>query len=438
MKLKRKQLPTLLLVAALATSGRAQAAETITLQQAFALALEQNIAVESAEIEGARAEQRVRYFRSFVFPRVSLSGAYTLNSEEASFGNGDERRVIQPRQDWTARLGFQQPIYAGAREWRAYRQAQLGVSQAADNLADVENQVLLAVGFDYLAAVLGQALVAVEEKNLGLARRRLDQSKVFYEVGEVTEVDVLRAEAGLKAAERLLAAVDGERQKALGRLEVALKLDSAVAVLDPGNFLPAMPEESALLAQALAANPTLAEAEKAIRVAELEVKKQRGAVLPLIYAEGGYQQQKRDFPSSDNAFLTLNVSVPLFVAGETKALVEDARQQERLARLRLDDLERRLRQDLHAALLDVETARRVLALAREELVASDKEHTQAFELYRAQEATALDLEAAELSLAQARRTTVTADIDVKTAELRAWYFAGALRTAFGPKREETP
>lgn len=419
-------------------SAQAQGEPTLTLEEAFARALVENVAVASAEIEGLRAEERVRYYRSFVFPRLTLSGAYTVNSEEAAFGDGPDRRVIQPEQDWTVRLGFRQPIYAGAREWRAYRQAQIGVTQAADSRADVENQVLLSVGLDYLAAVEGQALVEAEQKTLELARQRLAQSRVFYEVGEVTEVDVLRAEAGIKAAERVLTAVSGERAKALGRLAVALALDQPVAVLDPGNFLPAMPEESALLTKAMAGNPTLAAAEKAIRVAELEVKLQQGAVQPVIYAEGGYQQQKRDFPSSDNAFLTLNVSVPLFVAGETRALVEDARQAERLTRLRLADLKRRLREDLHAALLDVETARRVLALAAEELAAASKERDQAFELYRAQEATTLDLEAAELSLAQARRTTVTADIDVKTAELRAWYFAGALRTAFGPKREETP
>lgn len=438
MRVSKPQIVTALSVVLLVFHGRAEAGETMTLEDAFTRALEDNLTVESAEIEGQRAEEKVRYYRSFVFPRLTLSGAYTLNSEEASFGNGAERRVIQPRQDWTARLGFRQPIYAGAREWRAYRQAQIGVTQAADTHAEVENQVLLSVGVSYLAAVEGQALVEAELKNLELARRRLAQAKTFYEVGEVTEVDVLRAEAGIKAAERVLAAVDGERQKALGQLEVALKLDQPIAVVDPGNFLPAMPDEGTLLAQALSRNPTLAEAEKAIQIAELEVKKQQGAVLPLIYAEGGYQQQKRDFPSADNAFLTINVSVPLFVAGETKALVEDARQQARLARLRLDELQRRLRQDLHAALLDVETARRVLALAREELAAASKEQAQAFELYRAQEATALDLEAAELSLAQARRTNVTADIDVKTAELRAWYFAGALKSAFEPQREETP
>lgn len=419
-------------------AGAQAPATRLTVQQAFARALEANADVESSRVERRRAEDRVRYYRSFIFPRVSLTGSYTLNKEEVAFGSGDDRRIIQPQSDWSATLGFRQPIYAGAREWRAFAQSKLEVEQAGSLLADAENQVLIAVGADFLAAVESQALVEVEQKNVELARRRLEQARAFYEVGEVTQVDVLRAEAAIKAAERLLVAARGERDKAEGRLRVALRLDGDLEAVPPGDFLPPMPDEEALATQAAAAFPPLRDAELEVEIAELEVKKQKGAALPVVYADGGWTRQKREFPSSDNAALSLNVQVPLFTAGEVKAQVEEARSKERLARLRLDALKRRLREEIHAALLDLETARKVRELAQGELETAGVEHAQAFELYRAQESTALDLEAAELSLAGARRIAVTADIDAKIAELRAWYLAGALKPAFAPQEAVTP
>ena len=76
-----------------------------------------------------------------------------------------------------------------------------------------------------------------------------------------------------------------------------------------------------------------------------------------------------------------------------------------------------------------ETARASEALAREQLAASEAEHEQTFELYRQQEATALDLEAAEASLTEARRASVTARLDQQLAELKVWLAAGSLKSA---------
>lgn len=424
---------------AIAPAVRAQAPATrLTLQAAFSRALAANADVESSRLERQRAVDRVRYYRSFIFPRVTLTGAYTLNQEEAGFGSGADRRVILPKTDWSATVGFRQPIYAGAREWRAYAQSKLEVEQADSSLADSENQTLIAVGSDFLAAVESQALVEVEQRNVDLAGRRLEQARAFYEVGEVTRVDVLRAQAAIKAAERLLAAALGERDKAEGRLRVALALEGDLEVVPPGDFLPPMPDEATLVAQAAAEFPALADAELEVEIAALEVKKQKGAALPVLYADGGWTQQKSDFPSSDNASISLNLQVPLFTAGEVRAEVDEAKSKERLARLELEELRRRVREEVHAALLDVATARKVRELAQEELATAQLEHSQAFELYRAQESTSLDLEAAELSLAGARRIAVTADIDAKIAELRAWYLTGALKSSFSPADAAAP
>lgn len=440
MRLSRRTTAVLLgaWLAAAPTARAQKPVARLTLQQAFTRALEANADVLGSRIEQVRADDRVRYYRSFIFPRVSLTGAYTLNKDEVSFGSGADRRVIQPKADWSATLGFRQPIYAGAREWRAYAQSKLEVEQAQSLVADAENQVLLGVGADFMTAVESQALVDVEQKNVELSRRRIEQARAFYEVGEVTQVDVLRAEAAIKAAERLLVSALGERDKAEGRLRVALAVEGDLEVVPPGDFLPPMPDETVLVAQAAGAFPALHDAELEVEIAALEVKKQKGAALPVLYADGGWTQQKREFPSSDNASLSLNLQVPLFTAGEVRAQVEEARGKEHLARLRLEELQRRLREEIHAVLLDVETARKVRELAEEELETAELEHSQAFDLYRAQESTALDLEAAELSLAGARRIAVTADIDSKIAELRAWYFAGALKQAFASPEGTTP
>ena len=95
-----------------------------------------------------------------------------------------------------------------------------------------------------------------------------------------------------------------------------------------------------------------------------------------------------------------------------------------------------MREDVLQALLNVRTAEKSLALAKDQLAAAEAEYSQSFELYRAQEATSLDLQSAESSLAEARRAVVTSTLDRDRAELAVWYAAGTLKSLISP--EEGP
>ena len=70
-----------------------------------------------------------------------------------------------------------------------------------------------------------------------------------------------------------------------------------------------------------------------------------------------------------------------------------------------------------------------LGLAKEQLTAAEAEYQQEFELYRAQEATSLDLATSEQSLADARRAVAEETLNRDVAALRVWYASGAMREA---------
>ena len=58
---------------------------------------------------------------------------------------------------------------------------------------------------------------------------------------------------------------------------------------------------------------------------------------------------------------------------------------------------------------------------------------QATELYRAQELTSLEVEAAESSLAEAQRAVTISELDRAVAELRSWAAAGLLKKTISPE-----
>lgn len=414
-----------------AARAEGPAPQPLTLQQALHRALEANAGAATVRSQIAASEAQVRQLRSSVLPHVDLDTAATRNSNEVAFDVNGFRATILPRNDWSARLNFSQPIYAGKRELMALRQSRLNVSSGEANLRSTEDMVLLSTASNYLGIVQGDALMDVERKNLELTRNRLKQAQAFYEAGEQTRVDVLRAETDQKASERALAAAQQSRDLAASRLRLNLALDAPVGtpiqVAAPELRMPPLPAPEALVAQAQANHPEVQRAALALQIAQLETSKQQAARLPTVRAEGDVLRQRTSFPADETAALTIRLTMPIFDSGEISAKVAVAREQQRQAEIALAEAKRQVREDVLQSLLDLQTAEKDLALAKEQLAAAEAEYNQSFELYRAEEATSLDLQTSEAALASARRAVVNGTLSRDLAELNVWSAAGLLK-----------
>jgi outer membrane protein TolC len=322
-----------------------------------------------------------------------------------------------------------QPIFAGRRELRAYSQAKLGITSAQQAELGTEDAVLLRVATNYLALVNAEARINIEKRNIELAEKRRTQSNAFFEAGEVTKVDVLRAETAIKAAQRALAVNEQNRENAESRLRADLDLDGAIVATTPEQPMPAVPEESTLISKAETVRPDVVLAANNLEIAELEIQKQRGFWLPTITLDGGWVNQKAQFPVSRYSYGALRFNVPLLQSGEVEARVANAKARELQAKLDLDTAKINAREDVRQALATLHAAETNLVLTRELLTAAEAEYAQEFELYRAQEATSLDLATSEQTLADARRAVAEESLNRDVAALRVWYASGAMREA---------
>jgi len=407
------------------------AAPTLTFQEALRRALEANPNTARARSDVNVAEAQLRQLRASILPHVELTGSATRNSDEVSFDANGFDATILPENDWRYDVTLRQPIYAGGRELKALRQGRLNRSNALQGVVQSEEQVLLGTATFYLAVVQGDELLAVERQNLELAERRRAQAQAFYEAGEVTRVDVLSADADTKAAQRAIASAEQIRGTAVSRLREALALDLApggtLQVQDPKLTFPKLPDAETLVREAQANRSEVRQAEYTVEINQLEVAKQRAARLPTVRGELSFFNQASNFPAERYGAFTVNLTLPIWDSGEIASRVNTAEERRRQAEITLEENKRAVREDVLEALLDLQTAEKSLALARDQLAAAEAEHQQTFELYRAQEATSLDLQAAESSLVAARRAVVTESLNRDLAELNVWSAVGTLK-----------
>lgn len=420
---------------ALASAATAGAQTQLTLPEALERALRVNNTVERSRVEIDVAEQNRKLLLSSILPQVQLTGSAIRNTTEVSFGSGADARTILPANDWNYRVVLSQPIYAGMREKRTYDQAKLGIANAKQGVRGTEDAVLLRVASNYLGVANADANIALEQKNIELAERRRTQSTAFYQAGEVTKVDVLRAETAIKAAQRLLASAQQQREAAVSALRTDLDLNGDISVAPPDrapdNAIVPLPDEQTLVARAESVRPDVAVAQNNVRVAELEVQKQRGARFPIVTFDAGYIDQKAAFPASRYGYGAFRFSLPIWQSGQVESRVATAKEREQQARLLLEDAKIAAREDVRRAITDLYAADTTLQLAKEQFTAAEAEYAQAFELYRAQETTSLDLASSEISLADARRAVAAETLNHNLAQLRVWYAAGAIKDAVG-------
>ncbi len=407
------------------------AAEVLTLDEAIRRALAANLGVERSRSEVVAADHAVRLAIAERRPRFTVDGRGTFNSPDASFALSEELTIrLLPETDYRAQAGLRLPLYMGGRLATAHQQSQVEAEGSRDRLRGAEERLLLRVVSDYLTVVRGDALMAVEVQSVELARNRLHQADAFYQAGEVTRVDVLRARAAIKSAERRLASARLLRESAEGALRVDLASGGEIVVERPEDLLPPPAEEAALVARALQNRPELAAARQAWELVRLEVDKAKGARRPTVLAEAALVQQRSNFPSEQILSVNLGVSIPLYQGGSVAARVAIAEQRALQARLALDELRLVVREEVRATLVELDTAETTLGLAAEQLVAVLAEHEQISDLYEALEATSLDVAAAELALAEARRAVVNSSLDRDLSKVRLYYAVGELKSAF--------
>ncbi|MCM2317481.1 MAG: TolC family protein [Thermoanaerobaculia bacterium] len=416
-------------VPAFGQATEATGAAPLTLSAAFERALQANPSVGRARAEVGVAEAQKRFYLSAIMPKIGLNGRLTRNSDEVMFsgGEGEPERTILAENDWAYRFTLSQPLFAGNRERRAFQQAKIGILSAQEGVAQTEEGILLQVASSYLGVVQGDALIDVEKKNVEIAGRRKQLAQAFFDAGEVTRVETLRAESDVKGAERRLTRAVQLREMAASRLRLVLNTDESIVVTAPQIGGASFPGEAELVAMAREHRSDLKQAVNSVEIARLEVSKQRGFGLPTITFDAALIEQKVSFPIDSYSQASINFNIPIFQSGEVAARVSGAKEREKQALLELEEAERGVVEDIRLAMLDLESAEKALSLAREQRAAAEAEYAQMFELYRAQEATSLDLQSSESALAEARRAEVVGMLDLDQSRLGVWYAAGMLK-----------
>ena len=311
--------------------------------------------------------------RSGFRPSVSLQGAYTDNHSNASRTGGKGPTVDGHNKTYGGSV--RQSIFSGFQTYNSVKAADNSAKAELFNLANVEQGVLLEASTAYLDVVRDEAIVNLQKNNEKLLKKQLDETMARYNVGEVTRTDVAQAKASYVQAQSELISAEGNL--AISRanyLDVVGKEPEQVGF--PENLPTMFPTNYAnALRYAEHNNYALRAAKKALKAAKYNVNSKTGALLPEVSFTASTMKNKASThtgydPTTKSNEYTIDVSIPLYTGGATRASIRKSKYQRWAAEESLREAENAVRYGVTSGWEMMETTKANISSIQEQIKAS--------------------------------------------------------------------
>jgi outer membrane protein TolC len=414
MKSNRFGLLLLLTITSGAFLARSSEAATVTLHDAIAAAVENNLTSKLAKADGDVARAKVLQAAASLLPNLSGTASQSrvfkqnLAAEGITFGASP---LIGPYNSFDARFHLTQTLFDYSAIKR-YQSAGAGRELAARNEAIAREQVASAAALAFIEALRTQKAVAAAVSDDDLAQKLLDLARDQNKQGTVTGVDVIRAKTRASdAAVALLHARVVERN-ALLRLKRVAVWPLATEVELKGDLeaeSAPFPAIESGLSEAASARPEIAAAGAQLHVDEALVGAAEGGHAPTVAvnADYGLSGNLPDSGSVATGSIGAQIALPLFDGGLTRGRVQEALAEKRRSEERLDDVRTQVEEDVRLAYENFSEASDEVKAARQGLELAEEELRMAQDQYAAGTTDNIAVITAQTELARSRDTFIS-------------------------------
>ena len=415
---------------------RAQNPQPISLDQAIATALENNRELEIARLELDNADAQVDEALGNAYPTLDLNARYTRNIQRPVFFFPGEDGIVRPieigsKNALSGELTLQQivfnsAVFTGVGTSKIY--ARISRQQLRAQTADV----ILNVKQAYYGALVAREVLSVNEALLANAEANYRNTKVLFDAGLRAEFDAIRAEVAVANQQPLVVQARNTYEAALDGLKLVLGYDDITQVeLEPtgslvrpsasGGTEPTVDQAVTVMLQE---NAQIEALRLSTDVNKELIEINRSDYLPTLSLFGTYKYEAQadalsDFDFQPTAYAGLNLSLNLYNGGKTHAKMEQAQVAYDKSRYQTAQVAAALKTRIEATLRSIEYARRQIGAGDRTIEQAERAYKIATTAYSAGTGTQLQINDADLALAQARLNQLSAiyDYNVAVAEL---------------------
>ena len=407
----------------------AATAVPLSLDDAIATALKQNLQYRQAHVAISSAQAKLQQSLAPRLPGVSLRDTYQYVNPVAKlstpFGTLPFSTVNGTN---VPLLALQYTLYDGGLTAARIGQTEAGVAAAQDQERQARGAVIARVSKAYYDLASAIAMSGVAQRAAGVASSHVRQARQLYAAGMIPRADVLRAQTEL--ANERVNQIEADSAVSLAETTLDNVLDvpltSVYRPTDPlDGPVPAFNIDH-LLVSADAQRGDLAAAQMAVIAADRAVAAARSGSKPtvnLMLGDGNTQPAVVGGYHNQFSF-ELNAVWTLFDNGYTSGRVAEAQAGVEQAKLAVDDLKNGIDLQVRQAYLEVTQAQARVSAAKQLAVLSAENLRLAQVRYRGGVGTALELQDAELNNRTAQQQLTSAESALRQGIVQLRFAAG--------------
>jgi len=416
-----------LFLLAIPLTGFAQT-QTITLEDAINIALENNYQLKQAENNLNLAETQVFSAKADYLPSLNsnFNGSRNVGrqfiQEDLSF---DDRTTY----GISGSLNANFTIFDGFRNISNLRGAQANKLSQEENFNRMRETIIFNTASRFLQVAVDEELMKIAEATLEASQSQLEQVDAQVEVGSRPTVDLYNQEATVANDELNLI----QRENALSVSKAQLlrvmqddsieEIDIVMPAVDELSLVPEELNLRSLIEAALSSRSDFAAQEFAIIDNEMGQRIARASLLPTISASAGisgrYSDQFIDpvtrevssfsdqfFDQNVNRSLGLSLQIPLFNRWNNRTNIESAKIQLKNSELQLDNIRFQISEEVRQAYSDYLSLAKELDSSERALIAAERAFETEQQRYEVGATTLIELNQANANFVQAQSNRV--------------------------------
>ncbi len=425
---------------------QAQAVQTITLNDAVRIALDQNHELKVSANQVRQGENSLRKAKYFLTPNISF---YTSTSRRFGlyFDQTAATLVHKSSEYFNLSTSTSITVFDGFREWATLKQARLTVAETGLVHEQKRQQVVFLVMNQYLVLLKARSQVAIQQENLAAQEQLLEQVEQFANAGLRPVADLFQQQAATARAELVLLGAQRDAGAAENLLIQTLQLDPF------GEYDFVVPDLSArapvaevydvedMVRTAFERRSDLRAREAAIGVSEQGIRIARAGWMPQVslsagagsgyssvqgFASGRTTPFGTQLQNNRSENLGLSLSIPILDKFKSRTDIQSARIQHNNAQLDLESLRQKIRLDVRQAYLDYLWDEKSLDVSEKQLVAAQQALEAAQKQFNAGSKTLIELAEVRSSYVEAANNRADAISSFFFRKLLIDYYIGVL------------
>jgi len=409
--------------------------DRLDLPTAIRYALDHNYPILQAREQIRQQEGVIIQVKAQGIPNLQATAGYQRNSAAVS------QTGLPSTSLWTLELKATQALYAGGAIDAGVKSAKLTRDAAVFSLQSTIDASLLDVRTKFYGVLLAREELGVQEENVKLDRRELQDTQNQFSAGSVSNFEVLRAKVTLANAQPDYITARNNYRIAIEQLRESLGVPSGLGasatfseVVGRLDTTPVSFDADAALASAHEHRPELLTLARQRAAVEQQVVVAKSTYYPSLSAYGGYEVGGADLVGSNNEaggyygangwLVGVQGAWSVFDGRATEGKVEQARSLLAQNQLAYASEELAIDVEVRQALSTWEEAAELVDASKQTVAQAAEALRLASERYRAGAATQLDVLTSETALTQTRTNQLQANYNYLVA-------VAALRKAMG-------